>query len=74
MIKNHFEMNSKVLAILLEIIVEDNIPVNVTTGDSHKDYDGSASVDVLFEYDYRDTDIVNEALCRAINLTFDLVE
>lgn len=67
-------MNSKVLNTLLELIHEESLPLTVEVGQRHAEYDGSISIDMLYEYEFKDSDVVNEAICRAINLTFDLVD
>lgn len=74
MIEKRCEINSKVLELLLEIVQENAIPMNINVGKRHKDYNGSELVDILYEYDYKDSGIVNETICQAINMIFDLVD
>lgn len=74
MIKTQCEINSKVLKVLLDIVQDNAIPMNINVRKRHKDYDGSELVDILYEHEEKDEGIVNEAMCQAINTTFDLVD
>lgn len=65
-------MNSKVLERFMEIIHNESLPIHLTRGSRHKEVDGNTSIEVVYRYEMRDAEVVNEALCRAINLTFDL--
>lgn len=67
-------MNLKVLNTLQDIVKEEKLPINIEIGNSYQECDGNTSVDVLYEYDYKDVAIINEAICKAINLTFDLTD
>lgn len=65
-------MNSQVLERFMEIIHNESLPIHLTRGSRHKEVDGSTSIDVTYQYEMKDAGVANEALCRAINLTFDL--
>lgn len=68
------EINSKVLNVLLEIVQDEKIPVKINIGEKHIDYNGTTSYDILYEYDSKDADVINATICKAINLTFDLID
>lgn len=72
--KKQCEMNKKVLQVLLDIVHEEDIPLNIEVGDEMCDDNGDRTVDILLEYDIENSPIVNETICRAINLTFDLTD
>lgn len=74
MIEKQCLINSKVLDTLMNIVSEENLPINIKVGNRHKRDDGSTLIDVLYEYDYKDANVINETLCRAVNLTFGLVD
>lgn len=65
-------MNSQVLERFMEIIHHESLPIHLTRGSRRKEVDGSTSIEVVYQYEMKDDEVVNEALCRAINLTFDL--
>lgn len=74
MIKTQCKINSKVLEVLLDIVQEKAIPMNINVGKRHKHYNGGELIDILYEYEEKDKGIVNEAMCQAINVSFDLVD
>lgn len=53
MITEKMELHSRVLGYLSNIVTEESIPVNITVGAKHKDYNGDTQVDVLLEYKKR---------------------
>lgn len=67
------EMNAKVLDVLLEIVQDENIPVKIDVGEKHMD-SSITSYDIMYEYDIKDADTINAALCKAINSAFDLID
>lgn len=67
-------MNAKVLDVLMNIIHYEDLPITVEVGSKIHDENGNTSVNVLLEYDFKDSSLVNENICRAINLTFDLTD
>lgn len=73
MIRKQYSINSRVLDTLQDIINENMLPINIEVGNSHQEYDGSTLIDVLCEYDDNDIDLVNETICRAINLTLNII-
>lgn len=72
--KKQVEINNKVLEVLLDIIHEENLPINVDVGERFVDDNGSISVNVLFDYESEHSSLLNETICKAINLTFDLTD
>lgn len=72
--KKQCEMNTKVLHVLLDIIHDENLPINIDVGAERWDYNGDKTTNVLLEYDIANSSLVNETICRAINLTFDLTD
>lgn len=74
MIEKKCLMNSKVINTLLDLISEDNIPMEVEVGTSYKEDDGNMLMNVLYRCDNGDEDLVQETICKAINLTFGLTD
>ena len=72
--KTQVEINNKVLEILLDIIHEEDLPINADIGERLTDYNGNISTNVLFDYSPESAALFNEVMCRAINLTFDLTD
>lgn len=72
--KKQCEMNTKVLHVLLDIIHDENLPINIDIGAERCDNNGGKMANVLLEYDIANSPLVNETICRAINLTFDLTD
>lgn len=72
--KKQAEINTKVLEVLLDIIHEENLPINVEVGERFVNDNGSSSADVLFDYESEHSSLFNETMCKAINLTFDLTD
>lgn len=68
------EINSKVLDILLDIIHDESLPINIEVGTEQYDDNGNKSANVLLKYDIANSPLVNETICRAINLAFDLTD
>lgn len=73
MIRKKITMHSKVSNILMELVHEENLPVNIETGPKHIDCNGDKQIDVLLEYEEKDADCVNEALTRAVNEAANLI-
>ena len=73
---NKFGVHSKVLETLKEIIREESLPIKLEEGESLTDHNGSIQVDTLITTHHPDQpkEIVNYALNKAINLTFNLTE
>lgn len=67
------EMNLQLLNAFINVVSEDDIPVDITTGDSFTDPNGDKMVDVLLEYDDKDDDLIESVLCNTINTTFGLI-
>lgn len=71
--KTKCKMNLQLLNAFINVVQEDGIPVDITTGDSFTDPNGDKMVDVLLEYDDKDDDLIESVLCNTINTTFGLV-
>ncbi len=71
--KKNLVMHGKLLSAFIAKVHEDNIPVNVTTGKHLVDYNGDKQVDVLLEYDDKDSELINKVMCNSINTTFGLI-
>lgn len=71
MIIKKMQLHSKVLEYFLDTVSEESVPVNITVGTKHKDYNGDTQVDALLEYEERDKDCVDAAITRATNMAID---
>ncbi len=74
---NSCEIHSGVLETLKDIIIEESLPINLEEGESYIDPSGGSTlVSTLITTDKPDQpeEIINYALSKAINLTFNLSE
>lgn len=71
MIIKKTQLHSKVLEYFLDTVSEESVPVNITVGAKHKDYNGDTQVDALLEYEERDKDCVGAAITKATNMAID---
>lgn len=60
-----YTMYKGLAAIIIDRIYEDNLPIEVHTGNEHTDGNGDRQVDILLEYE--DADLVSDVLDDSIN-------
>ena len=60
-----YTMNKKLAAMLINKVLEDNLPITVHEGNERVDGNGDKMVDVLLDYD--DPFLVNDILSDMIN-------
>lgn len=61
-----YTMNNNILSILIDRIHEEDLPINITTGNKQKDYNGDVQVDVLVECDDCDVELWHRVLNESV--------
>lgn len=62
-----YTMNNSILSILIDRVHEEGLPINLTTGNKQKDYNGDVQVDVLVECEDCDVELWHRLLADSIN-------
>lgn len=51
---------------LMDMVYEDNIPLNITVGELYETSKGNKLLDLLLEYDRKDEKIINELIFNVL--------
>lgn len=68
-----YRIHNKAANFLIELVHDENIPVTIQLGQSHKDFNGDTQIDILLEFEDQNVVLVNEALNKAIQLAISAI-
>ncbi|MDD3040912.1 hypothetical protein [Bacteroides sp.] len=70
--KDKLEIHSKVCGTFIEMVLEKNLPVNISVGRPYREPNGSLQNPVELEYDKGNKQLVYKALTDSINQTLEM--
>ena len=68
MMLRKYTMPCKSANTLIYLAYKENLPLHITAGECYTNSNGSRQSDILLEYDYRNEEIIDELLYRAVPL------